>query len=159
MGLIYGTLLVAVFAAPAAATLSAATYSSLGIARFLAYLASLLVYLVYGRQLARDSLPRLRRGILLGAVSAFLGTLLYAYLTHLPVAQFALLHTLPGVPATAIATMLRLHQKTGALLSGAVAACLNGALGGLATWWAGRPGPDLPPEPEERGSDQRASGF
>ena len=160
MAALFGLALCLLFAAPAAVTLSVVTYSGLSAARFFSFLATVLVYVAYGRFLRAHDRPRFWPGVIIGATSAFLGTLLYQYIIRLPLAQATLIHSLPGVPPAAAVTMLQLHQRTGALLSGFVAAGLNGVLGGTATWWGGRRGlPRRDPEPEERQREDRASSF
>lgn len=160
MAVLYGAALSLLFAAPAIVCFSPTTYPLLSTARLLSFLLSLVIYVAYGRLLRRRNLPRLYRGLYLGAASAFLGTLLYQYLIRLPAAEASLIQILPGVPTSATITMLHLHQRTGALLSAIVSAGLNGLFGGIATWWAGRrPRTSSAPEPEQGSGENRASGF
>ncbi len=133
MTALYGIVLVVLFACPSAAALSRTLYPTMSTMRFLAFFASILVYLAYGRYLKHHARPRLLRGAALGAVTAFFGTLLYQYIIRLPLAQTVLIPLLPGVPSHATLIMLHLHQKTGALLSGVVAGGLNACLGAVAT--------------------------
>jgi len=139
VGLIYALALSLVFASPSALSLWPATYPGISAARLVAFLAGVLILVAYGRYLRRHHLPRLLRGLLVGAVSAFLGTLLYQYVIRLPMAQSTLIQILPGVPARAALILLHLHQRTGSLLSALVSAGLNAIIGAVATGWAGLP--------------------
>ena len=137
MSLVYTFLLSCVFCAPGLVALSPVTYPFLGIARFLAYWVSVILYISYGRRLALAGDQRaLRRGFGVGFISALLGTLAFQWIIRVPSAEASLVHTLPAVPPLAVARMLGLHARFGSLLSGVVAGGANGLLGALATRWA-----------------------
>ncbi len=137
MFIVYTFLLSCVFCAPGLVALAAATYPLLGIARFLAYWFSLMLYISYGRRLALAGEQSAGwRGLGAGFIAALVGTLGLQWIIHLPPAEANLVHTLPEIPPLAAARMLHLHAATSAALSALVAGTANGLLGALTTRWA-----------------------
>ena len=133
----FTTLLIAAWAGPSLLTLSPTTYPITAVAHFVAFLASVALFILMGRVLKKKDRPRLKAGLGVGAVAAVIGTTIAQIIQHLPYAQKAFMAQLPGVPPQAAVTMLHLHALTGAVLSAIISAVLFGALGAIATWWGG----------------------
>lgn len=135
---LYGCVLTLVFAAPGALALSARTYPFMSEARFAAFLGSVVLFVALGRHLARTGRRRTSLGLFTGLLTGFIGTLAYQAAIRMPPAVRSLAATLPGVPGSAVATMLGQHRAASALLSGLIAAVLNALLGAVAVYWGGR---------------------
>ncbi len=133
----YTAILIIAWASPSLLTLSPITYGSMAIARFLAFLMSVILFVLMGRTLKKRARPRLKAGLTAGVLAAGLGTAGAQIIQRLPRAQKAFVAHLTGVPPQAAITMLHLHALTNALLSAFISAALFGALGAVATWWGG----------------------
>ncbi len=131
--------LLIVFSGPSALALSPSTYSYMTLSHLLTFIASVVIFVIFGRQLAMHRQRPFWRGVAVGAPTAFAGALVTQYMIRIPPAQRAFISQLHGVPAAAAYGMLKLHVISGTLITGLFAAAFYGLLGGFATWWGSRP--------------------
>ncbi|PSR28195.1 MAG: hypothetical protein C7B47_05690 [Sulfobacillus thermosulfidooxidans] len=144
------TLLLLVLAGPSVLALSPATYPYLTLSHVFSFLFSVLIFVIFGREMKKRGHRPIWPGVLLGAFTAFASSLVYQYTIRLPQAQMALIRQLHGVPAQAVITMLHLHMISGAVITALFAAGFYGLLGGFASWWGGWPIKGSPPNPANK---------
>ncbi|MCL4319581.1 MAG: hypothetical protein M1596_06810 [Firmicutes bacterium] len=124
-----------IMAAPSLLTLFASTYRYLAPSHLIIFLLTGLTFVILGRQWKKQGHASFGPGMTIGAITGFLGSLVYQYTIRLPKAQHALFLTLNGVPSSAIWAMLNIHPLSGALVISAFSAAFYGLWGAFAAWW------------------------
>lgn len=155
--ILYGMVLLIVFAGPSSLALSPTTYPLMTLGHLFTFLASVVLFVLLGRTIKRHGRRPFWPVAVIGAVTAFAGTLISQYVIRLPAAEQAFIAQLHGVPVAAARTMLHLHVVSSALITGGFAAVFYGVLGGFAAWWGGRNVPKLPPPEAPARQDPKAS--